>query len=62
MLRHCYRTPDLNDPAEKLAYIISKIHNDNAPLGWESYIPLAKTLIHTFEMSQAVVDYPVVAV
>ena len=35
---------DLN-PVWKLAFIISEIENDNAPIGWGQYISLAGNLI-----------------
>lgn len=33
------------NPVWELAFIISEIQNDNAPIGWSEYIPLAEALI-----------------
>lgn len=33
------------NPAWELAFIISEIQNDNAPIGWSKYIWLAENLI-----------------
>lgn len=33
------------NPIWELAFIISEILNDNAPLGWGQYIPLAESII-----------------
>ena len=35
---------DVN-PIWKLAFLISEIENDNAPIGWRNYIFLAENLI-----------------
>lgn len=31
-----------------LAFVLSEIRNDNAPIGWGSYIPTAKALLDHF--------------
>jgi hypothetical protein len=36
-------------PEWKLAFRISEFENDNAPLGWGRYIPLAMSHIHTYQ-------------
>lgn len=40
------------DPDWELAFMISEIHNDNAPLGWSRYIPLAQSLRHHYEIKR----------
>lgn len=34
-----------NNSITKLAFILSELHNDNAPIGWSSYIVIARWLI-----------------
>lgn len=36
------------NPAWKLAYFFSELANDNAPLGWSHYIPIANWLIQEY--------------
>jgi hypothetical protein len=45
-----YTKPDETDPVDKLAHWLSEIHNDNAPIGWERYRPLAQSLRRRFHL------------
>ena len=45
-----YNKPDMSNPEDKLAWIISEIINDSAPVGWEKYRPLSFLLIKKFDM------------
>jgi len=36
----------------KLAFRISEFDNDNAPIGWGKYIPLARWLIANYMMTE----------
>ena len=46
-----YITADIEDnPAWKLAFWLSEVDNQHAPLGWSRYIPLATCLLATFDM------------
>ena len=47
-----YRRPT-NDPAERLAHVLSEIMNDSAPLGWERYIYPAECLLASDEARAA---------
>lgn len=38
------------DPIWKLAFWMSEIDNDNAPIGWNNYIPLARSLTDKYEL------------
>lgn len=40
------------NPAWKLAWRLSEVDNDNAPIGWSRYIPLASWLFITFDMTE----------
>jgi hypothetical protein len=35
------------NPVWKLAFHLSELHNDNAPIGWSAYIPEAKARIES---------------
>lgn len=37
------------DPAWKLAFEMSEQVNDNAPIGWGRYIPLARWVLQNFD-------------
>ena len=37
-------------PAWRLAFRLSECDNDNAPIGWSRYIPMAEWLLKNFEM------------
>lgn len=36
----------------RLAFRLSEVHNDNAPIGWSSYIGLASWLLKNFNMTE----------
>ena len=38
------------NPEWKVAFVLSEILNDNAPLGWSKYIGTAKWLLAAFEI------------
>lgn len=38
------------NPAWHIAWVLSEIRNDSAPLGWGSYIATAECLLDTFEI------------
>jgi hypothetical protein len=38
------------DPVWALAFRLSEQFNDNAPIGWGRYIPMARWLLATFNM------------
>lgn len=40
------------NPVWELAFTISEIHNDNAPIGWSRYIPLAESLLHHYDIKR----------
>jgi hypothetical protein len=40
------------NPVWAFAFRLSEIDNDNAPLGWSRYLPLARWLLATFEMTE----------
>ena len=50
-----YVKPNLSDPVEKLAHFLSEIHNNNAPIGWESYKNVARELIQLFGIEEDVI-------
>jgi hypothetical protein len=37
-------------PVWRLAFRLSEVDNDNAPIGWYEYAPLARWLLKTFEL------------
>jgi len=39
-------------PEWKLAFFLSEVDNDHAPLGWAKYIPMAKCLLNKFELKE----------
>ena len=41
-------------PTWALAFRMSEVNNDNAPIGWSEYIPLASWLLWNFDMTPAV--------
>jgi hypothetical protein len=41
-----------SNPIWKLAWWLSEIENDNAPIGWSRYINLASSLLRKFEMKE----------
>jgi len=40
------------NPVWKLAFRLSEVDNDNAPIGWSRYTHIARWLIETFEMTE----------
>lgn len=40
------------DPVWQLAFSLSEIQNDNAPLGWSKYIGVAKCLLANYEIKR----------
>lgn len=38
------------NPVWALAHLMSELDNDNAPIGWSRYIPLAQSLLGMFKM------------
>lgn len=40
------------NPTWRLAWRLSEVDNDNAPIGWSRYIPLARWLLSTFRMQE----------
>ena len=41
-----------NNPAWKLAFIMSELVNDGAPIGWGNYIILAEGIIAHYDMKE----------
>lgn len=41
-----------NNPIWKLAFRLSEVNNDLAPIGWSRYIPMARWLIETYDMKE----------
>ncbi len=39
-------------PAWNLAFVISEVLNDSAPIGWAAYIPVAECLLAHFEIKE----------
>jgi len=48
--------PDMNNPIDRLAHMLSEMHNDSAPLGWERYRSLASLLMSKFPIREVVMD------
>jgi hypothetical protein len=42
------------NPVWQLAFRLSEVDNDNAPIGWSRYIALARWLLDTFEMTERI--------
>lgn len=40
------------DPDMELAFCMSELENDNAPIGWSKYLPLAKMLRSHYNISR----------
>lgn len=51
-----YSKPDLTSATDRLAHILSEMHNDSAPLGWERYRSLANLLLMKFPIEAIVRD------
>ena len=47
-----YRTEAINaDPLWRLAFVLSEIDNDTAPIGWGTYIWKAEALLEVFDVT-----------
>jgi len=42
----------VNNPVWELAFSISEIQNDNAPIGWSDYIWLSESLLSQFDIKR----------
>jgi hypothetical protein len=42
------------NPEWRLAFRLSEVDNDNAPIGWSRYVTLAAWLLRTFELKERV--------
>lgn len=51
-----YSKPNLNDATDRLAHMLSEMHNDRAPIGWERYRSLASMLMSKFPIADIVRD------
>ena len=51
-----YSRPDMNNEIDRLAHMLSEMHNDSAPIGWERYRPLASMLMKKFPIFSIVKD------
>jgi hypothetical protein len=51
-----YSNPDMSDATDRLAHMLSEMHNDRAPLGWERYRSLASLLLAKFPIESIVRD------
>lgn len=40
------------NPVWELAFTLSEIQNDNAPIGWSKYIPTATCLLGNYEIKR----------
>lgn len=49
-----YTVPNMNDTTDRLAHMLSEMHNDRAPLGWERYRSLANLLLSKFPIAHIV--------
>lgn len=53
MMDPTYVHEEINaNPIWRLAWRLSEVHNDNAPIGWSHYIGLASWLLQTFKMEE----------
>ena len=51
-----YTRPDMTDSTDRLAHMLSEMHNDSAPIGWERYRSLANMLMMKFPIAAIVKD------
>lgn len=51
-----FSQPDMTDATDRLAHMLSEMHNDRAPLGWERYRSLANLLMAKFPIENIVRD------
>lgn len=40
------------NPAWEMAFTMSELENDNAPIGWGKYIPMAEALHQKYEIKR----------
>lgn len=45
---------NLINSTDRLAFLLSELHNDNAPIGWEKYRGLASLLLAKFPIKDIV--------
>ena len=54
MLDPTYNTEEIaKNPAWQLAFDLSEIRNDNAPIGWSKFIFTAECLLKLYRMERA---------
>ena len=51
-----YMRPDMSNPIDRLAHLLSEIHNPNAPIGWNTYRGMASLLMDKFDILDTVMD------
>jgi hypothetical protein len=51
-----YSKPNMDDATDRLAHMLSEMHNDRAPIGWERYRSLANLLMAKFPIAEIVND------
>ena len=51
-----YSAPNMTRTIDRLAYILSELHNENAPLGWERYRNVAHALLLKLPIAEFVDD------
>ncbi len=51
-----YSQPDLTNTVDRLAHILSEMHNPSAPIGWERYRGLATLLLAKLPIKTTVDD------
>lgn len=51
-----YSRPDMTNATDRLAHMLSEMHNDSAPMGWERYRSLANLLMAKFPIVSVVQD------
>lgn len=51
-----YSRPDMTSATDRLAHMLSEMHNDRAPIGWERYRSLANLLMAKFPIKSVVMD------
>lgn len=51
-----HSSPDTTNSTDRLAHMLSEMHNDSAPLGWERYRALANLLFAKFPIESIVQD------
>ena len=51
-----YQNPNMDCPKDRLAHMLSEMHNDGAPIGWERYRSLASMLMAKFPIKDIVID------